>query len=58
MEVLGDGEGMEWFGWISKVEMRLVMTQGQRYRTENECTKWLVDRRMGSTKGQKDEATW
>ena len=39
MEVLGDGEGMEWFGWIGEVEMELVMTQGQRNRTENECTK-------------------
>ena len=58
MEVLGDGEVMEQYGWIGKVERELVMTQGQRNRTEKECMKWLVDRRMGSTKGQKDEATW
>ena len=39
MEVFGDGEVMEQYGWIGKVEMELVMTQGQRNRTENECTK-------------------
>ena len=39
MEVLGDGEGMEWFGWIGEVEMELVMAKGQRNRTDNECTK-------------------
>ena len=55
---MGDGEVMEQYGWIGEVEMELVMTQGQRTRMEKECTKWLVDRRMGSTKGQKDEATW
>ena len=39
MGVLGDGEVMEWYGWIGKVEMELLVTQGQRNRTEKECTK-------------------
>ena len=38
MEVLGDGEVMERYGWIGEVEMELVMTQGQRNRVEKECT--------------------
>ena len=46
--VLGDGEVMEWYGWIGKMEMEMepVMAQGQRNKMEKECTK-LVD-------GQKD----
>ena len=37
MELLGDGEVMEWFGWIGKVEMELLMTQRQRNKMEREC---------------------
>ena len=57
MGVLGDGEVMEWYGWMGKMEMELVMAQGQRNMVEEECTKWLVDRRMRSTKGQDNGAT-
>ena len=32
-------KGWNGFGWIGEVEMELVMTQGQRNRRENECTK-------------------
>ena len=35
---MGDGEVMEWYGWIGKVEMELVMAQGQRNKMERECT--------------------
>ena len=38
MEVLGDGEVMEQDGWIGKVEMELLMSQGQKNRMEKECT--------------------
>ena len=37
--VLGDGEVMERYGWIGKMEMELVMAQGQRNKMEKECTK-------------------
>ena len=37
MGVLGDGEVMEWYGWIGKVEMELVMAQRQRNKMEREC---------------------
>ena len=35
--VLGDGGVMEWYGWIGKMEMELVMAQGQRNEMEKEC---------------------
>ena len=34
MGVLGDGEVMERYGWIGKMEMELVMAQGQRNKME------------------------
>ena len=38
MGVLGDGEVMEWYGWIGKMEMELVMAQEQINKMEKECT--------------------
>ena len=38
MGVLGDGEVMEQYGWIGKMEMELLMTLGQRNNMEKECT--------------------
>ena len=37
--VLGDGEVMERYGRIGKMEMDLVMAQEQRNNMEKECTK-------------------
>ena len=39
MGVLGDGEVMERYGWIGKMDMELVMAQGQRNKMEEECMK-------------------
>ena len=39
MGVLGDGEVMERYAWIGKMEMEPVMAQGQRNKMEKECTK-------------------
>ena len=48
MGVLGDGEVMEWYGWIGKMEMELVMAQGQRNKMEKECMKLVGGWKDGS----------
>ena len=48
MGVLGDGEEMEWYGWIGKMEMELVMAQGQRNMVEEECKKLVGGWKDGS----------
>ena len=47
MEVLSDGEVMEWYGRISEMDMDLVMAQEQRSRMENECMEWFGEWKGG-----------
>jgi len=41
VEVLGDGEVLEWCGRIGEMEMELVMAQEQRSQMEEECMQWV-----------------
>ena len=41
MEILGDGEVLEWCGRIGEMEMELVMAQEQRSQMKKECTQWV-----------------
>lgn len=53
MEVLGDGEVMERLGWIGKVEMELVIAQGQRNNMERECMELIGGSKDGSNERSK-----
>ena len=45
MEVLEDGEVLEWCGRIG--EMELVMAQEQRNQMEEECMQWFDGWKVG-----------
>ena len=53
MGVLGDGEVMGWYGWIGKVEMELVMAQGQRNKMKRECTELVGEQKDGNNERSK-----
>ena len=41
MEVLGDGEVLDWCRRIGEMEMELVMAQEQKNQMEEECMQWF-----------------
>ena len=53
VEVLGDGEVLEWCGRIGEMEMELVMAQEQRNQMEEECMQWVDGWKDGINKRSK-----
>ena len=51
MEVLEDGEVMEWCGRLGEMDMELVMAQEQRNQVEEECMQWVDGWKDVITKG-------